>query len=88
MFELAPLRVAISSAEARPILVVSGRLTVPVNVGEASGAFKSSAVCVAVETGLAESAVLSTEPRPTIDFVIPVTDPVNAGFASGAFALI
>ena len=56
----------------------------PVNVGEASGALRSSAACAAVLTGLAVSAVLSTLPRPTIVLVTPVTVPVNAGDASGA----
>jgi hypothetical protein len=44
--------------------------TVPVNVGEARLAFRSSAVCVAVETGLFASDVLSTLDRPTLDFDI------------------
>ena len=60
------------------------RDTVPVNVGEASGAFKSRDVCVAVDTGLLASVVLSTEPKPTIDLVTPVTVPVNVGLAIGA----
>ena len=47
--------------------------TVPVNVGEAKFALRSRAVCWAVETGLAVSAVLSTLPRPTLDFVRSVT---------------
>ena len=48
------------------------RDTVPVKVGEARGAFKSRAVCVAVDTGLLASVVLSTLDRPTSVFVIPV----------------
>ena len=47
-------------------------LTVPVNVGFARLAFRSSAVCVAVETGLFASDVLSKFARPTSVFVIPV----------------
>ena len=62
-------------------------LTVPVQVGLASGAFKSSAPCVALEIGLLASVVLSTLPRPTIALVIPLTVPVKVGLASGAFEL-
>ena len=40
-------------------------VAVPVNAGAASGAFRSNAVCVAVETGLLASVVLSTFPSPT-----------------------
>ena len=60
--------------------------TLPVNVGAARLAFRLSAVCCAVDTGLPASLVLSTEPRPTIDFVIPLTVPVNVGDVVGAFA--
>ena len=63
-------------------------VTVPVNVGEASGDFRSSAVCVAVEIGLDASEVLSADPKPTIVFVIPETVPVNVGEAKGAFRSI
>ena len=63
-----------------------GAIGVPVNEGLARGAFKSKAVCCAVDTGFAVSAVLSTEPKPTIDFEIPDTVPVNVGEASGAFS--
>jgi len=45
--------------------------TVPVNVGSAIGAFKSRAVCAALETGLLASEVLSTFARPTSVFVKP-----------------
>jgi hypothetical protein len=55
-----------------------------VNDGEAIGAFKSNADCVAV-IGFLKSLVLSTFPSPTIDFVIPDTVPVNVGLANGAF---
>ena len=48
-------------------------VTVPVNVGLSRLALRSSAVCVAVDTGFAESAVLSTFPRPTEDFVSAAT---------------
>lgn len=37
-----------------------GALGIPVRLGEASGAFKSNAACVAVEIGLLKSDVLST----------------------------
>jgi len=67
------------------VIVVAGVVTVPVNVGEAKLAFKSNAVCWAVETGFAVSAVLSTLPRPTIDLDIPPTVPVNVGEAKLAF---
>ena len=65
-------------------MVPAGSLTVPVNVGDASGAFKANAACCAVETGLPKSDVLSTLPSPTIAAVIPLTVPVNVGDASGA----
>ena len=52
-------------AETVPVAEMAPEIMVPVNVGEASGAFKSNAVCVAVEIGLSESEVLSTLPRPT-----------------------
>ena len=64
--------------------VAVGAVGVPVKSGEASGAFASSAVCVAVDTGLLASEVLSTEPSPTIDLVTPPTVPVNVGLAIGA----
>ena len=64
---------------------MSGRVTVPVNVGEASGAFKSRAVWVAVETGFAASVVLSTDPSPTIVLLMPLTVPVKVGEAKLAF---
>jgi len=47
-------------------MVPVGSVGVPVNVGEARFALRSSAVCWAVETGFAVSAVLSTLPSPTI----------------------
>ena len=43
-----------------------GAVTVPVKVGDAKFAFRSSAVCWAVETGFAVSAVLSTFESPTM----------------------
>ena len=49
-----------------------GAAGIPVNVGETIGAFKSSAVCCAVEIGLLASLVLSTFPKPTFDALIPV----------------
>ena len=54
-------------------------------VSAAVVAFKSSAVWVAVDTGLFASVVLSTLPRPTIVLVIPATVPVNVGLSRGAF---
>ena len=76
-----------------------GRVTVPVNVGEARGAFRSRALCVAVEIGLLASEVSSTLPRPTSPLTKPVgavieapvgivTVPVNVGEAIGAFVSI
>ena len=59
--------------------------TVPEKVGEAKLAFKSKAICVAVETGLFRSVVLSTFAKPTIVFVIPPTVPVKVGEAKLAF---
>ena len=59
--------------------------TIPVNVGPARFAFRSNAVCVAVDIGLLTSEVLSTFPRPTIALVIPATVPVNVGLANGAY---
>ena len=49
------------------------------------GAFKSSTVCVAVETFLLASLVLSTLDKPTIVLSIPFTLPVKIGSFSGAF---
>ena len=60
-------------------------LTVPVNVGLASGALKFNADWVAVLMGLFASLVLFTFPNPTIELVIPLTVPVNAGLARFAF---
>ena len=61
-------------------------LTVPVKVGLARFALRSSAVCCAVETGLFASLVLVTLPRPTIEAVMPPTVPVNVGLARLAFS--
>ncbi len=47
--------------------------TLPVNTAPAREAFASSAVCVAVDTGLFASEVLSTFARPTEDFVSAAT---------------
>ena len=47
----------------------------PVNVGESRFDLRSSAVCVAVETGLSASDVLSTFARPTEDFVSAAISP-------------
>lgn len=57
----------------------------PVASFEAVSCFRFKAVCCAVDTGFAVSAVLSTLPRPTIDFVIHPTVPVNVGEFIGAF---
>ena len=62
-----------------PIVIPFIIVTVPVNVGDAPGAFKSNAVCVAVETGLSISDVLSAKAKYTMDLVIPLTTPVNVG---------
>ena len=59
-------------------------VAVPVNAGLARGALRSSAVCVAVETGFAASEVLFTSASPTCAFVTPLTVPVNVGDAIGA----
>ena len=48
-------------------------------------AFKSKAVCAAVDIGLAASLVLSTLPSPTMALVIPETVPENVGLARFAF---
>ena len=65
--------------------VAVGAKGVPVKVGEAIFAFKSNAVCCAVDTGLLASEVLFTLPKPTMVAVIPETVPVKVGEASGAF---
>ena len=59
-------------------------LTVPVKTGDASGAKRLRADCVAVEIGFAASLVLLTLPNPTMAAVIPDTVPVKAGDAKGA----
>ena len=78
----------------KPTIVAVIPDTVPVNVGDANGAFKatsellafaSNAAWVAVETGFNKSVVLSTFANPTIDLLIPETVPVNVGDAKGAF---
>ena len=66
-------------------IVPVGNVGVPVNVGEANGAFKSKAAWVNVLIVLLASLVLSTYPKPTIAFVIPLTVPVNVGLLIGAF---
>ena len=80
--------VLLSAAVCVTPTVPVGSVTVPVNVGEANGAFRSSAVCVNVLMGLAASLVLSTFPKPTIVLVIPDTVPVNVGEANGAYAVL
>ena len=77
----------VSLTLASPTIAAVMPPTVPVKVGEASGAFKSSAVCCAVETGLSASLVLFALPSPTMVAVIPPTVPVNLGEASGAMSL-
>ena len=65
----------------------------PVKAGDAKGAFRSKALCVAVDIGLDASLVLSTLANPTLLLVIPDIDvapvkfiaPVKAGDAKGAF---
>ena len=66
---------AVLSTEPRPTIVLVIPETVPVNVGEANGAFKLSAVCVAVLTGLFKSDVLSRLPSPT-SALFKITRPV------------
>ena len=61
-------------------------VTVPVNAGDANGAFRSNAVCVAVLIGFNNSVVLLAFPSPTIADVIPDTVPVDVGDAM--FALV
>ena len=74
------------STFAKPTIVAVMPDTVPVKVGEASGAFKSKAVCVAVEIGLSISVVLLTFAKPTMVAVIPEIVPVKVGEASGALS--
>ena len=50
----------------------------------AADSLRSSAVCVAVETGLFASLELSTLVKPTIALSIPDTVPVKVGDANGA----
>ena len=82
-----------------PTIVAEIPDTVPVNVGLAKLAFKSSAVVVALETGLLASDVLSTFDNPTSPLSNPigaiidapvgiVTVPVNVGLAILAFPVI
>ena len=73
------------SALLRPTIAFVMPLTVPVKVGDAKFAFKSSAVCCAVLTGLLTSLVLSALARPTMALVIPLTVPVKVGDAKFAF---
>ena len=67
------------------VVVNPGSVTVPVNVGDANGDFKSNDVVTAAGTGLFASEVLSTFERPTIAFVIPETVPENVGDANVAY---
>ena len=60
-----------------PVAVNPDVVNVPVNVGDAKGAFKSSADCVAVDIGFNKSVVLSTLDNPTIALVIPFVVPVS-----------
>ena len=62
-----------------------GAVGMPVRDGLARDAFKSKAVCVAVEMGLSASDVLFTLPKPTMVAVMPLTVPVKVGPASDAF---
>ena len=75
--------VAILVESSVPVCV--GAVGLPVNDGESKLAFKSKAVCVAVETGLFASDVLSTLPSPTIPFDTPLTVPVKVGESKLAF---
>ena len=58
---------------------------IPVNEGLLSGAFKSKAVHIAVDTGFDVCAVLSTCAKPTCELVIPYRVPVNKGLLLGPF---
>ena len=69
----------------RPTMDLEIPLTAPVKVGLASGAFRSRALCVAVDTGSLASAVISTLPRPTMDLEMPLTAPMKVGLLIGAF---
>ena len=69
------------------VVVPSEIASVPVKVGEAKVAFRSRAVCVALDTGLLASLVLFTLPKPTMALVMPPTVPVKVGEANGALAL-
>ena len=57
-----------------------------IDVRSAILAFKSSAVCVAIEIGLLASEVLSTLPSPIIALSIPDTVPVKVGLLMGALS--
>ena len=81
----------------KPTIVAVMPDTVPVNAGEAKGAFNaksvfdafaSKAVCVAVETGLSRSAVLSTFPNPTFEALIPAAIFASVTFASKILAVV
>ena len=67
------------------VALIVGAINVPVKVGLVKLAFKFSAVCVAVDTGLLASLVLSTLLKPTMLLVIPLIFPVKVGFAIGAY---
>ena len=83
-FPVAPSIVAITHGLYRVLKSVPPKVGVPVNAGDANGASKFSAFCVAVDIGLLASEVLLTLPRPTIAAVMPLTVPVKVGLANGA----
>ena len=68
-----------------PDAVIFTAVAVPVKAGLAKLAFRSKAVCVAVDTGLLASVVLLTLASPTIVAVMPETVPVKVGLAFGAY---
>ena len=78
--EPAPFTSAATSARTNSVVAICvvlvaaaavGAVGTPVSAGEASGALRLRAVCVAVDTGLLASVVLSTLPRPTSPFTNP-----------------
>ena len=75
----------IIGADIVPVAVIFTAVAVPVKAGDANGANKCNAVCVADDIGLLESEVLLTLHNPTIEAVMPDTVPVNVRLAFGAY---
>lgn len=60
-----------------PAVTLLPKVTEPVKVGDAIGAFKSKAACVNVDMGLAKSDVLFTLPNPKFErALVALTAPV------------